>query len=241
MTRKQEGTITAQILSQGRIQQLTADANEQGHLRGYTRAPDLNFPLTKAERESGRRNLSTCVMPGQLSVVRRGPKGEYIQSAVDLLSGEVDLDIERYLDTSDQVTTVLAADVLMEKGNIQIAGGMLIQALPDGDRVRLEEIREMLRKDFPDLLRQGIDPQIMLRQVQHDAEVVEAPVIMQWKCRCSHDRVVRSMQMLAVTDLAEMIEAGEPTEVGCDFCAHTYAVQVSELQDVFELLAKAKA
>lgn len=241
MTRKAEGTITAQILSQGRIQQLTADANEQGHLRGYTKAPDLKFPLTQAERDSGRMDLKPCVMPGQLSVVRRGGTGEYIQSAVDLINGDVDLDLEGYLNTSDQVPTILAADVLMEKGNVQIAGGMLVQAMPDGDRVRLEEIRAMLRADFPDLLRQGIDPQMMLRQVQGDAEVVEDPVIMQWKCRCSHDRVVRSMQMLSVTDLAEMIEAGEPTNVDCDFCANTYSVQVSELQEVFELLAKAKA
>lgn len=242
LTAKAEGTTTTQVLSQGRMGALGADANQQGHIRGYARVPDLKFPLSASERESGRVSLGAGVLPGKLSVVRRGPKNEYVQSAVDLSDGEIDRDLEFFLERSDQIPTVLAAEVLMQGDVVQLAAGVLVQAMPDGDRTRLAEIRAAVAGGgLAQMLQEISDPQALLTHIQPDSEIVEAPVIMQFKCRCSQARVVRSFQMLSATELAEMIEAAEPSEVTCDFCATKYSVSVSEMQDVFELLAKAKA
>lgn len=241
LTAKQEGTTTTQLTSKGRFRQVTVDANHEGHLRGYARPADVSFPMTLAEKESGRRSLAASLQPGHLSVVRRDPKGNYGQSAVELRSGEVDLDVQHYLEHSTQVPTVVAAEVQLGDASVELAGGVLVQAMPDGDLVRLAEIREMLEGGgLLGLLQRHEDPQYALREIQPDAEVVEVPVIMQWRCRCSQARVVRSLQLLEPLELAEMIEAGEPVEVNCDFCGTTYSVSVEQMQGVFELLAKAK-
>lgn len=241
VTQKREGQITLQVISKGRLRQVVADANHEGHLRGYVHPSTLAFPLSPEEREQNRRSVSAGALPGRLSVVRRTPRGEYAQSAVELETGEIDLDVQHFLERSDQVPTALAADVLMKGSEVEVAGGVLIQAMPDGDLVRLAELRaELDNGGFARKLREVQDPQALLQLVQPDAEVVEVPVIMTWRCRCSHERVVRSLQLLEPVELAEMIEQGEPVDVDCDFCAKKYSVSVDEMRDVFELIAKAK-
>lgn len=241
VTSKREGTMTAQVTSKGRVRQLVADANEQGHLRGYARPADLAFPLTPQERATGRRLVGAAVRPGQLSVVRRSAKGEYGQSAVDAVSGEIDLDMQHYLEHSDQVPTVLAAEVLLGEEGVEAAAGVLVQAMPDGDLAALDEVRARLANGgLAQMLKQTDDPQALMALVMPDAEVVEVPTIFVWKCRCSYERVVRSLQMLSPIELAEMIESGAPAEVNCDFCGTEYSVPTPDLQGVFELIAKAK-
>jgi len=241
LTSKQEGTTTTQVTSTGRFRQLTVDANHDGHLRGYAKPGDVAFPMTKAERERGRPALGASTLPGHLSVVRRNARGQYAQSAVELRSGEIDLDMQHYLEHSTQVPTALAAEVRLEGDAVTLAGGVLVQAMPDGDLRRLDELREIIADGaLLRLLEAHPDPQDLLRALQPDAEVVEIPVIMQWRCRCSHERVVRSLQLLEPLELAEMIEAEAPVEVSCDFCATKYSVSVDEMRGVFEILAKAK-
>ena len=241
LTSKREGTVGCQLTSRGRVRQLMVDANDQGHLRGYARAPDLAFPLTPAERASGRRTLAPGVLPGHLSVVRRNARGEYAQSSVDLVSGEVDGDVEHYLVHSEQVPTVLATDVLVQGDDVVVAVGALVQAMPDGDRSRLEAVRAALADGgLLRAARETPDPEALLAWIQPDAEVVEAPVIFTWRCRCSHQRVVSSLQLVGPADLAEMIEDGAPAEVGCDFCGAKYEVSVDEMRAVFRLLVQAE-
>ena len=241
LTAKQEGTVGAQVTSKGRIRQLMVDANHQGHLRGYTRAGELAFPLTHEEKLSGRRRVAPGTLPGHLSVVRRNARGEYTQSAVDLVSGEVDRDVEHYLVHSDQVPTVLAADVFIEDNDVVMSVGALVQAMPDGDLAQLEALRaRLVDGGLLALARETPEPQQLLGVIQPDAEIVEAPVIFTWRCRCSQERVVSSMQLLGPQDLAEMIEAGEPAQVGCDFCGAQYQVSVDEMRGVFRLLIQAE-
>lgn len=241
LTDKREGTTTAQVLSQSRAKHLLVDANTEGHLRGFARAPEMDFPPTREARESGRVELAPYVRPGQLSVIRRGANQTYQQSSIELLSGEIDRDMELYLDRSDQVPTVLAAEVLMDGDEVQMAAGVLVQAMPDGDRARLEEIRrELVDGGLARRLKTDTNPESLLVHVQPDAQVVYAPVILQWKCRCSEARVLRSFQMLEQDELREMIDKGETTEVTCDFCARAYQISPEQLQGVLQLLSQAQ-
>lgn len=241
LTAKREGTLGAQVTTLGRIRQLMVDANHQGHLRGYARAPELAFPMSAEERRTGRRSVAAGTLPGHLSVVRRNAQGEYTRSAVDLVSGEVDRDVEHYLVHSDQVPTVLVADVFLQDNDVVMSVGALIQAMPDGDRAHLETLRARLMDGgLLALARDTPDPQQLLGVIQPDAEIVEAPVIFTWRCRCSHERVVSSLQLLEAEELAEMIEAGTPAEVACDFCGSQYRVSADEMRAVFRLIARAE-
>lgn len=244
LTRNQPGVTGLQVLSKGRIRQIFADSTHDGRVRGFVKHPDLSFPLTDGESASGRRRIAPAVLPGQLSVVRKRDSGEYAQSAVELVSGEVDRDVEHFLWQSDQVPTVMGCEALLNAdGQIEMAGGVLVQALPDGDLDAVEESRNRIcRGALADFMRErSDDPQALLTHVAPDARVVDVPQLLRWECRCSASRAVRSLRLMSPADLAEMIDAEEPAEVKCDFCSTLYRIEVRVLREIFIGLVKAEA
>lgn len=236
LTAKRRGTTSLQVLSRSRVKQIFADVTHEGHGRGFVRNPDLAFPLLAGEQANGRRMIGLAVMPGKLSVVRSNGDGQYTQSTTELVSGEVDADVEHFLEKSDQIPTALTADVLIGAGErVETAGGVLIQGLPGADLVRLEQLRQILSgAGFADRLRaNAADPLMLLRAIAPDARVVEEPAGIQWKCRCSRARVLEALKMLSPQELAEMVDEGEEVSVGCDLCGATYMVAASDIEQVF--------
>ncbi len=237
------GSLSVQVVSQSRIKMMYADSTHEGHVRGYAKEPNLAFPLSASERASGRRLIGPAVAPGQLSIIRLDEQGRYSQSSTPLVTGEVDADIQHFLSRSDQVDNAFACDVHLDAdGRIVHAGGILVKALPDGDRTHLEALRQRLDQGaLTDWIRSGEDTQVMLAGLDREAVPVEAPVYPRWKCRCSYDRVRRSLSLFDISDLMELIEAGEPVSVRCDICAESYLVSVDEIRSTLERMIKAQA
>lgn len=239
LTSKREGTFSGQILSKGRIGQLYADCTDRGHLRGRVKVPSLGFPISPEEDPRGRRSVAAAVFPGDLSVIRSLGKGGYNQSAVPLVSGEIDEDLRQFLETSDQIPTALAAEVLLGPNHrVERAGGVLIQALPDGDPARLAELRGRLEKGGLAKIMEA-EPVATLAALAPDAVVIDQLSLV-WKCRCSEERVLASLRMLEATDLAEMIAAEVPVVVDCDLCAKKYEIQVDQIRQLFAQMIKAE-
>lgn len=242
MTQKQEGTTSIQVLSKGRIGNLYADCNHEGHLRGMTKRPHLAFPPSPEEDAGGRRSVGGAVFPGQISVVRRLPGGEYGQSSTPLVNGEIDEDLESFMINSDQIPTLVAADVLLDdKDRVAAAAGVLVQAMPDGDPEALLRIRDRLAlgalaRALPDL---G-DADALLAHTSPDAVPAEAPAPIAYRCHCSRKRVLASLRMFPVADLAEMVDEGKTVEVNCDLCGSKYPVEPADLERAFEDLVKAQ-
>jgi molecular chaperone Hsp33 len=242
MTGKQPGSTSVQILSRSRIGSLYADCTDDGAARGMTKTPHLAFPLTDEERNTHRRTLAAAIHPGQISVIRRLASGEYGQSATPLVSGEVDEDLESYLVNSDQIPTLVVCDVALDaRARIQRSGGAFVQAMPDGDPALLAELRAKLRRGgLAQKLPSLASAEELLAWVAPDAEQVESPAALRYECRCSRDRVLASLRMFPVTDLAEMASENESVEVGCDLCGKKYRVEPQDLLDAFKDLIKAQ-
>lgn len=239
LTSKRAGSFSAQVLSKSRIGQVYADCTDQGHFRGRVKVPSLVFPLTAGEDPRGRRSVSAAVFPGELSVIRSLGKGEYNQSAVPLTNGEIDDDLKTFLEVSDQVETALSAEVLLgEGGRVARAGGVLIQALPDGDRAALRALEQKLVGGGL-AQRLADDPAVILAQLAPEATVIDIVPLL-WKCRCSYERVLASLKMLEPADLVQLIEAGVPVAVDCDLCAKKYEVALDEVRTLFAQTIKAE-
>jgi molecular chaperone Hsp33 len=242
VTGKQEGSTSVQILSRSRIGSLYADCTTEGAARGMTKTPHLSFPLTDEERETQRRSLGAAIHPGQISVIRRLASGEYGQSATPLISGEIDEDLESYLINSDQVPTLMVCDVVVDPdGKVRRSAGAIVQAMPDGDRAFLADVRTRLKRGG---LAQKIasleTAEEILTWISPHAVQVEAPAALRYQCRCSRERVLASLRMFPVTDLAEMAGENESVEVGCDLCGKKYEVSPGDLLDAFKDLIKAQ-
>jgi len=228
---KREGKTSLQIISQARIGQMLVDATHAGELRGMLGNPGLAFPKTGG---SDRLVIAPALLPGKLSVVRRGATGDYIQSMTPLVLGEVDRDIEFFIEQSDQVLTGLAADVLMDgNSRVEVAGGLLVQALPDGDPEHLTAIRErVVAGGLIPMLREAKDAEALLRAVEPEAEPVDEPVNLRWYCPCSRERALNAVRLMGPQELSQMVVEDKPVEVGCDFCTSRYEISVADLEQL---------
>ena len=125
---------------------------------------------------------------GVLTVIRDNKlQKEPTVGQVPLVSGEIAEDITSYYAYSEQIPTVCALGVLVDKDlSIACAGGYLLQLLPgatDAEITRLEQniaampsVTEMLRagktpQDMMELAMAGFDPQVLdTREVKYQCD-----------------------------------------------------------------------
>ena len=58
-----------------------------------------------------------------------------------------------------------------------------------------------------------------------------------YKCDCSKERVTRAVISIGKHEIKNMINDGQPIEVGCQFCDKKYKFSVEDLK---EMLRRAK-
>jgi molecular chaperone Hsp33 len=227
--------ISLQVLADRHLRQMFADATPEGHLRGYSSNPTLVVSRPGGDGREGRRSIASAVGRGTLSVIRYGEGHEFTQSTTELVSGELDLDVEHFLSTSDQIPTALACDVILDDDEqITHAGGMIVQAMPDAPANAVEAVRGRVHEEFPRLLtRHAANPVTLMRSILPDAAVVQAPVPLRWQCRCSRQRAFAGLKMLPPGELAQMVDTKEVAEVTCDFCHTTYSIPSDEVEQAF--------
>lgn len=243
LTSKRPGVTSVQVLSQGRVGQVFADVTEHGWLRGYVRNTTLNYPLFLNEDLDRRRTVGPAVMPGQVSVVRVGERGEYVQSATPLLNGEVDVDVDHFLNQSDQVASVLRAETLVDRtGQPVAAGGIMLRALPDSQLDDIARLKTKIDSEaLVDLLLSDRGAPEILEEVSPGAQETDPRVVPIWRCRCSREKVLSTIGMLDVMDIASMVAEDKPVEVRCDLCNHEHIIKVEEVEDLMRKKTSAQS
>ncbi len=236
LTRGRPGVTSIQILSQSRLQQVYADVTEIGWLRGYVKNPALAAPILRGEGIGGRRTIGPVIHPGQVSVVRMGEQGEYVQSATPLEDGEVDTDVEAFLLQSEQVPAALRADVLVnEAGEVVAAGGVLVRALPDSDPEALIQLIDRTRGGaVTKTLENAGGAERLLESICRGAVENEPRLVPVWRCRCSREKVLSTLGLLDVMELAAMVIDEQPVEVRCELCNTVHRAEPPELEAIMK-------
>ena len=87
---------------------------------------------------------------------------------IELVSGEIAEDITNYFATSEQIPTVCALGVLLDKDDhkVLLAGGLLIQALPGADDAALEKLEKNVMElpSVTTMLAQGLSIEDICRK-----------------------------------------------------------------------------
>jgi molecular chaperone Hsp33 len=231
---QRRGQVSFQVMSQGHLGQVYADVTPDGDLRGYVRNPTLVLTQPADAPQSPRQSIAGAVGGGLLSAIRLGSGREYHQSTVDLISGELDLDVENFLNHSDQVPTALVCDVLLDGIEVAHAGGIIVQGMPGAQAEHIAALRPKMRDELAGLLASdGLEPLAIIRHFLPEAEPVDAPSRLRWKCRCSYERATAGLRMVGPEELAKMVDDKEDAEVSCDFCGVAYVVPASQVEQVF--------
>mgnify|MGYP000339721817 CR=1 FL=1 len=141
MLKQKDASINLRVSGDGELGPVIAVADSKGNVRGYV--GNANCPTEYYN--NGKINVSKAVgKNGVLNVMRDYGSGDPYIGQVELVSGEIAEDITNYFATSEQIPTVCALGVLINKedGEVMLAGGLLIQLLPGAFEDTIEKLEK---------------------------------------------------------------------------------------------------
>jgi len=226
---KVQQRVALKVAGQGPLKKMITESDAYGNVRGYVNVP--NLPAATAIRPD---IIAEAIgRQGNLTVVKDLRMKSLYESTVPLQTGYLDADLTYYLNQSEQTPSVVEIGVHVDaNGNVEAAGGILLQTLPGEEITTLEQLSEQL-DDLPPLgqvLADGRTPQDILAIVFRDVDFdwLEERAL-QFKCGCSRARSLQALSLLNREDLIGLIAEGEAV-VDCHFCHEQYVFKNDELE-----------
>ena len=232
---EKQDRITFSVAGDGPIGKMLATADYYGNVKGYIENPAADVPPKK----NGKLDVGAAVGRGQLAVIREDGSPEPHVGTVALESGEIAEDITRYFAESEQVPTLCALGVTVDRDYTCLAaGGVLVQLLPFAD----EEVVSRLEENAADLFdisryfREGKSllevAEIAMRNIPFDPfDEIEV----EYLCDCSRERMLTAIGRVGREEILKMLDEeeaeghGRTLEAVCHFCRTAYRFEEGEL------------
>jgi molecular chaperone Hsp33 len=232
--------ITLRFDCDGPVGGIVTEAGAGGSVRGYVKNPAAHLPPNSV----GKLDVRGIVGSGMLHVIREagfeiGLMKEPYYGSTPIVSGEIAEDIAHYLAVSEQINSVVSLGVFVEseRERVTAAGGYMIQALPGAEESAIAAI-EKAAADSPsvtDAIRGGADATEMLRLALRGLpfDTLESRPV-EFRCKCSYERVVRIVTALGREEVEDMIEKDKGAELTCHFCNSVYYLDEDALRGILE-------
>ncbi len=239
-TLKFKGQLIAQIQGDGPVSLLVVEGTSEKTLRAT------------ATVKEGHSNFSDSSLQGlfgdaRLVITLEPEQGERYQGIVALKGENLAAALTDYLLRSEQLDTDLwlAADE-------QQAAGLLIQKLPDTEKVkstsnilsfdvseenidldgwnRIQQLSSTIKGD--ELLQ--LDAEEIIHRLYHEEDVrmFDAESI-SFRCSCSRDRVGNMLRSLGVEEVHDILKEEESIDVVCEFCMQKYSFDAVDAEQIF--------
>ena len=219
-------TLRVQMLLGGKdgSGRLLADSHPSGANRGLVEVPEgKELDLTGA----------------RLQVMRSLPGGKLHQGIIEVPEGgAIGEAFMGYMQTSEQITSVVGLATTLQRGEVVAAGGYMVQLLPEATRPKLMVMTERL-EDFSAVnpLSRSADftPDSLLEELLYGmsfTRLEESSV--RFGCWCSETAIFSALATLPTTDIQEMVEDGEVLEINCDYCGKDYKLAPERLKGLLE-------
>lgn len=234
---KGEERIKLQMEGNGPIGLLVAEANRVGEIRGYSQHPAIELDYSQPDVSIG-----DGIGLGLLTVSKTlYNEAEPRTSTIEIVEGDVLSDMAHYMVQSEQVLSAFLLDVsLKDSGDVNQAGGVLIQRLPEADESVMKTLQKTVKQLPPvsSLLEEGTYIDAIMKKACEPFKVKELdrqPV--HFFCRCSTGKFKNALSLLSYEDLKEL--KGEDQEMVCHYCGSKHTVSQEEIYSIVES-AKAK-
>lgn len=257
-------TVTAAIAAQrarGRTAEHLADLITGSVLVRLTMSPDLRVQGLVRGRSGKGTIVADChpdggcrgmvretagpieVGPGSLVQMTRSlPNGTLHQGTVEVpdaygISGALMV----YMLESEQVTSVIGVGCVMsEDERVAVAGGWIVQLLPECKEPPLELMYQRMRLDFSDvrsvLRTLGGDPDAMQAEILYGLPYQTTDgTLIEHRCYCSPERVFASLATLGREDLEDIVRKGETLFISCDYCGRPYEIVAESLRGLVQV------
>ncbi|WP_426458240.1 Hsp33 family molecular chaperone HslO [Staphylococcus nepalensis] len=232
---KGEQKLTVTVDGQGPIGKIIADADANGHVRGYVTNPQTHFPLNNV----GKLDVGRAVgSNGALTVVKDVGLKDYFSGSSPLVSGELGDDFTYYFAKSEQTPSSVGLGVLVNPDNsIKAAGGFIIQVMPGAEEETINKLEEVINNMTPvsKLIDQGLTPEEILFEVlgEDNVQILEN-MLTSFECNCGHEKFLNAIKGLGQAEIESMINEDHGAEAECHFCRNKYQYSESELQELLE-------
>jgi len=235
---KELDRLTVQIISDGPIGGITAEANAQGQVRGYVRNPEAHAPYN----EKGKFDVSAVVGEGMFYVTREsgydvGLYRDPYRGSVPLVSGEIAEDFAFYLMKSEQIPSavMLGVHLMPDVPYVSASGGLMIQMMPGANERAISTIESSISQ-MPQLtmmIRDGARPVDLLRAALGDLEFepLEEKSV-SFTCPCSYERVYSMISSIDRAELESMLREDKGAVMTCHFCNETYRLDEAALENI---------
>ena len=226
---KYAGVFNLQAQGSGPVNLVVADVDSEGGLRGYARYDEVAFEADPEIEQS----IPKLLGSGHLAfTVDQGADTDRYQGITPLEGATLSECAQLYFRNSEQLeTAILLASDLGEDGSR--AGALLLQRMPDTpDIMRSEEDREeewrgavvlMSSLTPAELLDPDIPTNDVLYRLYHEngVRVFDSRPI-EFRCRCSRDKIARALASFEPDSLADMKTDAGLIVATCEFCHTDY-------------------
>ncbi|MDR9363954.1 MAG: Hsp33 family molecular chaperone HslO [Balneolaceae bacterium] len=234
---KGEERIKVQMEGNGPVGFLVAEANRVGEIRGYSQNPSVELDYSQPDVSIG-----DGIGLGLLTVSKTlYNEAEPRTSTIEIVEGDVLSDMAHYMVQSEQVLSAFLLDVsLKDNGDVNQAGGLLIQRLPEADESVMKTLQTTVKELSPvsNFLEDGHYIDAIMEEACKPFSMKELdrqPV--HFFCRCSTGKFKNALSLLSYEDLKEL--KGEDQEMVCHYCGSKHTVSEEEIYSIVES-AKAK-
>ena len=236
MLKQKDAFINLRVLGDGEMGAVVAVGDSRGNVRGYVENPQVKTEYYN----NGKINVAKAVgKSGMLSVMRDYGTGDPYIGQVELVSGEIAEDITNYFATSEQIPTVCALGVLVDKedGEVLLAGGLLIQLLPGAFEDTIEKLEKNIAKLEPvtTMLAKGMSILDICKTALDGCELEvldENPV--NYVCGCSREKLERYFMTMSDDDIRSMADEKGEAEAVCQFCNKKYVFTKDDLEAIIK-------
>ena len=224
-------SVALRIKGDGPLGTLLVVADNEGNVRGSVQNPQIDLPI----REDGKLDVGGAVgKDGVLTVIRDNRlQKEPTVGQVPLVSGEIAEDLTAYYAYSEQVPTVMALGVLVDKDlSILCAGGFMVQLLPGATDAEIDQLEKNIAAmpSVTTLLHEGKTPEDMMQLALagFDPNVLDERDV-HYQCDCSAERTKEMLFSLGRKELVRMRDEDPACEVVCHFCHSKYQYDLNDL------------
>ena len=174
-----------------------------------------------------------------IQMMRTMASGRIAQGLVELpAGGGISQALMSYMQTSEQVVSMVAVSTVVSDAGLVAAGGYMVQLLPEVGRGPLMLMTERLREfeSIDGLVGEpGFSPETLLEQLLYGmpfTRLEESSV--GFECWCDELRVVAAIASLSKSDLEHLLSDGEVLEIACEYCKREYRIPPARLRGLLD-------
>ena len=231
MLKDDRDKITLRVSGGGPAGVVIACTDGTGNVKGCIDNPLVELPA----KPNGHLDVGGAVgRDGVLTVIRDNSlQKEPTVGQVPLVSGEIAEDLTAYYAYSEQVPTVMALGVLVDKDlSILCAGGFMVQLLPGATDAEIDQLEKNIAAmpSVTTMLHEGKTPEDMMQLALAGFEpnVLDERDV-HYQCDCSAERTKEMLFSLGRKELVKMRDEDPNCEVVCHFCHSKYQYDLNDL------------